>query len=97
MWRSTETGRLASSRQMRSTIRRPTGGRAVPNGVGRNHAFAGVVGGKIYVIGGRVAHAFVTVSSNTDIVEEYDPATNTWSGLKAKMPSARSGGGWGTH
>ena len=67
-----------------------------PMALARNHAFAGVVGGKIYVIGGRVAHAFVTVSSNTDIVEEYDPATNTWSGLKAKMPSARSGGGWGT-
>jgi N-acetylneuraminic acid mutarotase len=67
-----------------------------PMALGRNHAFAGAVGGKIYVIGGRVAHAFVTVSSNTDIVEEYDPATNTWSGLKAKMPSARSGGGWGT-
>ena len=66
-----------------------------PMALGRNHAFAGAVGGKIYVIGGRVAHAFVTVSSNTDIVEEYDPATNTWSGLKAKMPSARSGGGLG--
>ena len=68
-----------------------------PMALGRNHAFAGAVGGKIYVIGGRVAHAFVTVSSNTDIVEEYNPATNTWSGLKAKMPTARSGGGWGTY
>ena len=68
-----------------------------PMALGRNHAFAGVVNGKIYVIGGRVGHAFITVSSNTDIVEEYDPATNAWSGLKAKMPSARSGGGWGTH
>jgi N-acetylneuraminic acid mutarotase len=68
-----------------------------PMALGRNHAFAGAVNGKIYVIGGRVGHAFITVSSNTDIVEEYDPATNMWSGLKAKMPSARSGGGWGTH
>lgn len=68
-----------------------------PMGLARNHAFAGAVNGKIYVIGGRVGHAFVTVSSNTDIVEEYDPATNMWSGLKAKMPSARSGGGWGTY
>lgn len=67
-----------------------------PMALARNHAFAGAVNGKIYVIGGRVAHAFVTVSSNTDIVEEYDPATNSWSGLKAKMPSARSGGGWAT-
>jgi N-acetylneuraminic acid mutarotase len=67
-----------------------------PMALGRNHAFAGAVGGKIYVIGGRTAHAFVAVSANTDIVEEYDPATNMWSGLKAKMPTARSGGGWGT-
>jgi N-acetylneuraminic acid mutarotase len=68
-----------------------------PMALGRNHAFAGAVNGKVYVIGGRVAHAFVTVSSNTDIVEEYDPVSNTWSGLKAKMPTARSGGGWGTY
>jgi N-acetylneuraminic acid mutarotase len=68
-----------------------------PMALGRNHAFAGAVGGKIYVIGGRVGHAFITVSGNTDIVEEYNPATNTWSGLKAKMPTARSGGGWGTY
>ena len=68
-----------------------------PMALGRNHAFAGAVGGKIYVIGGRVGHAFITVSSNTDIVEEYDPAANMWSGLKAKMPTPRSGGGWGTY
>ena len=68
-----------------------------PMALARNHAFAGAVNGKIYVIGGRVGHAFVTVSSNTEIVEEYDPATNSWSGLKAKMPTARSGGGWGTY
>jgi N-acetylneuraminic acid mutarotase len=68
-----------------------------PMALGRNHAFAGAVNGKIYVIGGRTAHAFVTVAVNTDIVEEYDPATNMWSGLRAKMPTARSGGGWGTY
>ena len=67
-----------------------------PMALGRNHAFSGVVGGKVYVIGGRIAHAFVAASQNTDIVEEYDPATNMWSGLRAKMPTARSGGGWGT-
>ena len=49
------------------------------------------------MIGGRIGHAFVTVSSNSDIVEEYDPATDTWSGLKAKIPTPRSGGGWATH
>jgi N-acetylneuraminic acid mutarotase len=63
----------------------------------RNHAFSGVVNGKIYVIGGRLGAAHVTVSSNTDIVEEYDPARDLWGPLKAKMPTPRSGGGWGTY
>jgi hypothetical protein len=63
----------------------------------RNHAFGGVVNGKIYVIGGRTGHAFITASSNTDLVEEYDPALDTWGTLKARMPTARSGGGWATY
>jgi N-acetylneuraminic acid mutarotase len=64
----------------------------------RNHAFAGAVNGKIYVIGGRITSPFITVASNLDIVEEYDPATNTWGGDGARtpMPTARSGGGWTT-
>jgi N-acetylneuraminic acid mutarotase len=69
---------------------------AAPMALGRNHAYAGTVGGKIYVIGGRIAHAFVAASQNTDVVEEYDPATNTWGAQRAKMPNARSGGGWAT-
>ena len=57
----------------------------------RNHATAGVVNGKIYVIGGRVGGAFITSgSSNADVVEEYDPATDAWGSPRAKMPSARS-------
>ena len=57
----------------------------------RNHATAGVVNGKVYVIGGRVGAAFISAgSSNVDVVEEYDPATDTWGSAKAKMPSARS-------
>jgi N-acetylneuraminic acid mutarotase len=63
----------------------------------RNHAFGGVVNGKIYVIGGRIGHSFITVTSNTDIVEEYDPASDSWGPLKARMPSPRSGGGWATY
>jgi N-acetylneuraminic acid mutarotase len=65
----------------------------------RNHAFAGTVNGKIYVIGGRITSPFITVASNLDIVEEYDPATNTWggSGSRTPMPTARSGGGWTTY
>jgi N-acetylneuraminic acid mutarotase len=74
-----------------------TWGERSPMSVGRNHAYAGSVNGKIYVIGGRIGHAFVTVSSNSDIVEEYDPATDTWAGLKAKIPTPRSGGGWATY
>lgn len=65
----------------------------------RNHATAGVVNGKIYVIGGRVGAAFITSgSSNIDVVEEYDPATDTWGAPRAKMPTARSAmasGVWG--
>ena len=61
----------------------------------RNHAFAGAVNGKIYVIGGRLGAAHVTASSNTDVVEEYDPARDTWGAVKARMPTPRSGGGVG--
>ncbi len=57
----------------------------------RNHATTGVVTGKIYVIGGRVGGGFITSgSSNVDVVEEYDPAADTWGAPRAKMPSARS-------
>jgi N-acetylneuraminic acid mutarotase len=65
----------------------------------RNHAFGGVVDGKVYIIGGRISSPFITVASNLDIVEEYDPATNTWGGAGARtpMPTARSGGGWTTY
>jgi len=63
----------------------------------RNHAYAGSVSGKIYVMGGRAAHPFITVASNLDIVEEYDPATDQWGPQKARMPTARSGGGFATY
>src|SRR5437762_12028642 len=57
----------------------------------RNHATAGTVNGKIYVIGGRVGPAFISPgSSNVDVVEEYDPATDAWGSALALMPSARS-------
>ena len=53
----------------------------------RNHAFSGVVNGKIYVIGGRLGAAHVTASSNTDVVEEYDPARDLWGAVKSRMPT----------
>jgi N-acetylneuraminic acid mutarotase len=63
----------------------------------RNHAFVGAVNGKIYVIGGRQAAGMIPYSSNTDVVEEYDPATDTWGGVKQRMPTPRSGGGVATY
>ncbi len=45
-----------------------------PMPTARNHAAPGVVDGKLYVIGGRVGAAFMGVASDTDVVEEYDPA-----------------------
>src|SRR5580704_13235748 len=57
----------------------------------RNHTAAGVVNGKIYVIGGRIGAAFIAASSDLANVEAYDPATDTWSGPLSKMPTARSG------
>ena len=67
-----------------------------PMSVPRNHAFSGVVNGKIYVIGGRTGHAFILSATNTDVVEEYDPVSNMWSMPKERMPTARSGGASGT-
>ena len=67
-----------------------------PMSVPRNHAFSGVVNGKIYVIGGRTGHGFILSATNTDVVEEYNPVSNTWSGPKDRMPTARSGGASGT-
>ena len=50
--------------------------------------------GKIYVIGGRVGSVFMSTGSNTDIVEEYDPATDQWGGIRAPMPTpSRAGRG----
>jgi N-acetylneuraminic acid mutarotase len=67
-----------------------------PMAVPRNHAFAGAVNGKIYVIGGRTGHGFILSATNTDAVEEYNPAADMWSAPKERMPTPRSGGAWGT-
>jgi N-acetylneuraminic acid mutarotase len=67
-----------------------------PMSVARNHAFAGAVNGKIYVIGGRTGQAFILTATNTDVVEEYNPVSDTWSAPKERMPTARSGGVAGT-
>lgn len=66
-----------------------------PMPTARNHAASAAVGGKVYVIGGRVGSAFITRASNTDVVEVYDPATDQWGALLAPMPTPRSAGAWG--
>jgi N-acetylneuraminic acid mutarotase len=68
-----------------------------PMPTARNHAAVGVVNGKIYVIGGRIGSVFMSTGSNTDVVEEYDPAIDQWGGIRAPMPTARSGGAWAVH
>jgi len=68
-----------------------------PMPTARNHAAAGEVGGKIYVIGGRLGAAFITRASNTDIVEVYDPASDQWGALLAPMPTPRSASAWGVY
>ena len=61
----------------------------------RNHTTAGVVNGKIYVIGGRVGAAFISEATDISVVEEYDPAADKWSSPRSRMPTARSALGSG--
>jgi len=64
----------------------------------RNHMFAGAVNGKIYIIGGRIPNQYVSVAAtNIDVVEEYDTVTDQWGPQKARLPTARSGGGYATY
>lgn len=63
----------------------------------RNHAAIGAANDKIYVIGGRLGSAFIFTASNTNVVEEYDPATDQWGLVRARMPTERSGGTWAVH
>lgn len=67
-----------------------------PMPTSRNHAAIGVVNGKIYVLGGRLGSVFVNASP-TDVVEEYDPATDSWGFAKARMPMPRSGTAYGSY
>lgn len=61
----------------------------------RNHHASAAVGGKLYVIGGRVSSAFISgTSNNVDLVEAYDPATDLWT-ARARMPTPRSAIGAG--
>jgi N-acetylneuraminic acid mutarotase len=63
----------------------------------RNHHAAVGVGGRVYVIGGRVGSAFISgTSNNVDLVEMYDPDADLWT-PRARMPTARSAIGAGVY
>ena len=64
----------------------------------RNHPAIGVVNGKMYLIGGRITANNIGgyAAANVDVVEEYNPATDTWRAMN-RMPTARSGQGWTTY
>jgi N-acetylneuraminic acid mutarotase len=63
----------------------------------RNHHVVAAAGGRIWVIGGRIGAAFITSGSNTDIVEGYDPASNSWTPPRDRMPTPRSASAFGVY
>jgi N-acetylneuraminic acid mutarotase len=58
-----------------------------PMSVSRCELGLATVNGKMYAIGG--TNPIISPSGRLDIVEEYDPSTNTWT-TKASMPTPRS-------
>ena len=59
---------------------------AAPLPKARDHAAVAVVEGKIYFAGGR----FGASTDRTDLLDIYDPKTNTWTS-GPPMPTPRSG------
>jgi N-acetylneuraminic acid mutarotase len=57
----------------------------------RNHAYSGVIDGKIYVTGGRAPGHEGDDGSNVASTEVYDPASDSWAPLP-DLPTPRSGG-----
>jgi N-acetylneuraminic acid mutarotase len=60
-------------------------------GTARNHAYSGVIDGKIYVTGGRAPGHEGNDGNNIASTEVYDPGANAWS-LLEDLPTPRSGG-----
>ncbi|MBI3278536.1 MAG: hypothetical protein HYZ57_01690 [Acidobacteria bacterium] len=54
----------------------------------RNHLAGAAIGGRVYIAGGRFQGGFQ--SPQSDALEVYDPATNSWS-ARAAMPRPRGG------
>ena len=79
----------SSSARTKPTTRQPTAGRrSKPMPTPRNHPAIGVVAGKIYLIGGRITANNIGgfVAANVDVVEEYNPATDSWRAMN-RMPT----------
>jgi N-acetylneuraminic acid mutarotase len=68
-----------------------------PMPTARNHFAVATVNGKIYAIGGRLSSAFVGLGSATDVVEQYDPATDMWGVPRARMSTQRASMVWGVY
>jgi len=60
-------------------------------GTARNHAYSGVIDGKLYVTGGRAPGHEGDDGSNVAVTEVYDPGTDGWTTLE-DLPTPRSGG-----
>lgn len=56
----------------------------------REYAASAVLNGKVYVMGGQRTDSGVTPGPVTNLVEVYDPASNTWSAT-TPLPTARMG------
>lgn len=56
----------------------------------REHAASAVLDGKVYVMGGQRTDSGVIPGPATNLVEVYDPASNTWS-VAPPLPTARMG------
>ena len=64
----------------------------------RNHVAMGAINGKIYVAGGRVGAPYISLGTDVSLVEVYDPVKDNWySTLPQRMPTARSGVGFGVY
>jgi N-acetylneuraminic acid mutarotase len=68
-----------------------------PMPTARNHFVVAALNEKIYAIGGRLASPFVGLGSDTDVVEVYDPATDSWGVPRARMSTLRASMAWGVH
>lgn len=64
----------------------------------RNHCAVAAVNGKIYVIGGRIGAAYISLGTDISLVETYDPVRDSWTAvLPARMPTARSALAYGVY